>query len=155
MILYLGTSSLIKIYVNEPFSETIKEWVRTAEIIATSRIAYTEVMSALDIRFKKGDISNDDYNLVVKRFSEDWQNFAKVDFDDYEAGNFINKYGLSRFGALHLSSAKLIQRAYEKLKLDLELSNKGQFEITFWFSSADEKLLEAASAEGLKILSLR
>jgi uncharacterized protein with PIN domain len=155
MILYLGTSSLVKLYVDEPFSETIKGWARTAEIVATSRIAYTEMMSALDIRFKKGNLSKEAYDLVAKWFSEDWQHFAKVDFDDYEAGNFINKYDLTRFGAIHLSSAKLIQRAYQKQNLDFETLNKGQFDIDFFFSSADEKLSgAAAAAEGLRVLSL-
>jgi uncharacterized protein len=152
MILYLGTSSLIKLYIDEPYSQTIKDWVNVAEIVATSRIAYTEVMSALDIRFKKGNLSKDAHDLVVKGFSEDWQNFAKVDFDDYEAGKFVNKYSLTRFGALHLSSAKLIQRAYEKEKLNFETSNKGRLDITFFFSSADKKLSEAAAAEGLSVL---
>ena len=74
-----------------------------------------EVMSALDIRFRKGDLSKDDYDLVVERFSEDWKDFAKVDFDDLEAGNLVKKYGLTRFGAIHLSAAKLILREHEKL----------------------------------------
>jgi hypothetical protein len=154
MILYLGTSSLVKLYVEEPYSETIKEWVKTAEIVATSRIAYTEVMSALDIRFQKGNLSKETYDLVVKCFSEDWQHFAKVDFDDYETGSFIKEYGLTRFGALHLSAAKFIQRAYNKHKSDFEMLNKGQFDIILFFSSADEKLSEAAIAEGLRILPL-
>jgi len=153
MILYLGTSSLIKLYVNEAYSETIKDWVRAAEIVATSRIAYTEVLSVLDRRFKNEDLSKNNYDLILNGFSKDWQAFAKVDFDEYEAGDFVNKYGLTRFGALHLSSAKLIQKACKKQKLDFETLYKKKFNITLFFSSADEHLCRAATAEGLRVLS--
>jgi uncharacterized protein len=154
MILYLGTSALVALYVVEPFSEIIKDLVRAAEIVATSRIAYTEVMSALDIRFKKGDMSRDDYDFAVTGFSKDWQHLAKVDFDDYEAGNFVKKYGLTRFGALHLSAAKLILRECEKQKLDFETLYKSRFDFTLLFLTADKNLSKAAAAEGVKTLPL-
>ncbi len=139
MILYLGTSSLVKLYFEEPYSDLAREWVKEAEIVATCRIAYTEIMSALDIRFRKHDISRKDYALFAKAFLKDWNDFAVVDFDEVEAGRLIKKYGLRRFDAIHLSAAKLIKREYN----DISLS----------FSSVSEKLCRAAAAEGLTVLS--
>jgi predicted nucleic acid-binding protein len=77
----------------------------------------------------------------VKRFSQDWLNFAIVDFDEREAGLLVKKYGLNRFDAIHLSTAKLIKKEHH----DASLS----------FSSVDEKLCNAAADEGLKVLTFK
>jgi uncharacterized protein len=138
MILYLGTSSLIKFYVEEEYSDIVRRWVREAEIVSTCRVAYAEVISALEIRLKQGDLSKRDYDRIVKRFSLDWPEYASVDFNDREAGRFIRKYGLKRFNAIHLSAAKLMMR--------------GQDGISLTFSSADPSLCNAADSEGLDVL---
>jgi predicted nucleic acid-binding protein len=139
MILYLGTSSLVKLYMEENYSDVIREWIKKAEIVATCRVAYTEMISALELRFKQNDLPKSKYDFIVKRFSQDWFNFAIVDFDEREAGLFVKKYNLRRFDAIHLSAAKLIQ--------------KEQKDITIAFSSVDENLCKAAAAEGMKVLS--
>jgi predicted nucleic acid-binding protein len=46
VILYLDTSALVKIYVEEPKSAVVRENVKQAEGIATSRIAYAEARAA-------------------------------------------------------------------------------------------------------------
>jgi predicted nucleic acid-binding protein len=138
MILYLGSSSLVKLYIEEPYTDLVRMWIREAEIVATCRITYTEVISALEIRLNQNDLTGKDYDLVMKRFSKDWSDYATVDFDDREAALFLKKYTLKRFDALHLSAAKLIQKR-----------RNGFF---FAFSSADEKLCSAAEAEGLNVL---
>ena len=139
MILYLGTSSLAKLYIEERHSGIVREWVRQAEIVSTCRIAYTEMISSLDKRLKNNDLAKKDYDLLVKKFSHDWLHYAIVDFDEREAGLFIQKYGLRRFDAIHLSAAKLIQ--------------KQQKEVHLVFSSADEMLRSAAATEGIRILA--
>ncbi len=140
MILYLGTSCLIKLYIEDADSKTIRQWVVEAEIVATCRVAYTEVMSALDMRFKKGDLSEKYYSKLCEAFTDDWDHLAVVDFDDLEAGRFVKKYGLNRMAAIHLSAVKNIQRAGNTIKLA--------------FSSIDDRLCKAAASEGLKVLSL-
>jgi predicted nucleic acid-binding protein len=139
MILYLGTSSLVKLYGEEEHSGVVREWVKEAEIVATCRVAYTEVISALELKYRQKDLSKDEYDLIVKRFSQDWLNFAIVDFDEREAGLFVKKYRLTRFDAMHLSAAKLIK----KESRDILLS----------FSSADKNLCSAATAESISVLT--
>ena len=139
MILYLGTSSLVKLYVEEKYSDIVRDWVEKAEIVATCRVAYTEMISALELRVKQNDLSKNEYDLIMKKFSHDWLNFAIVDFDEREAGGLVKKYGLTRFAAIHLSAAKLIKKEHH----DISIS----------FSSVDEKLCKAAVTEGLKVLN--
>jgi len=139
MILYLGTSSLVKLYVEEKYSDVVRDWVEKAEIVATCRVTYTEIISALELRIKQNDLSKSDYELIMKRFAQDWLNLAIIDFDEREAGSLVKKYGLTRFAAIHLSAAKLIKKEHH----DISVS----------FSSVDESLRKAALTEGLKTLN--
>jgi predicted nucleic acid-binding protein len=139
VILYLGTSSLVKLYLAEEHSNLVREWVEQAEIVATCRVAYAELISAIDKRFRKGDISAGDYELVTTGLSEDWANLAAIDFDEFETGHLIRRYGLHRVDAIHLSAAKLLK----KERKDILLS----------FSSTDARLCRAAAFEGLRILT--
>ena len=152
MILYLGTSSLVKMYFRETFSDIIKEWVRVAQIAATCRIAYTEVISALDLRYRNNDLTKSDYEVVLRKFSQDWAHFAKVDFDDYDAGMMIKKYGLTRFGAIHLSAAKLLKAEQKELLPVFKTLYHDQTDISLFFSSTDRHLCDAACSEGLNVL---
>lgn len=140
MILYLGSSSLIKLFVEDTDSKTLRQWVSEAEIIATCRIAYTETVAALDMRFKKGDISAKDYNRVSEAFSRDWNTIAVIDFDDLDAGRLVKKYGLSRLDAIHLSAARKIVSTGNNVNVA--------------FSSVSKNLCKAAGSEGLRVLPL-
>lgn len=139
MIIYLDTSSLVKLYIEEAHSEAVRRWVEEAEIPATCRIAYPEMISALNRRLRQGDISRKEYNLLTAKFFKEWTDFAVIDFNEIEAGNLIDKYGLRGFDAVHLSAAKLLKDE--------------QGDIALSFSSFDEKLNKAASSEGFTILS--
>ncbi|MBI5875981.1 MAG: type II toxin-antitoxin system VapC family toxin [Deltaproteobacteria bacterium] len=139
MIIYLDTSSLVKLYVEEVHSDAVRRWMEEAEILTTCRIAYPEMVSALNRRLRQGDISKKEYNLLTAKFFKEWIDFAVIDFSEIEAGDLIDKYGLRGFDAVHLSAAKLLKDK--------------QTDIALSFSSFDEKLNKAASSEGFTILS--
>ena len=141
MILYLGASSLVKLYVDEADSGDVRKWVGEAEIVATCRVAYTEIISALDSRFKKGDLPEKDYERLCEAFRNDWGKLAVIDFDDLDAGRLARTYGLRRLDALHLSAARMLHTAGDNISLA--------------FSSASERLCRAADLEGLRVLPLR
>jgi len=54
--LYLDTSSLVKLYVAEPESESIRRLVADADIVATAAIAYPEARAALARRRREGNL---------------------------------------------------------------------------------------------------
>lgn len=138
MILYLDTSSLVKLYVTEAHSGLVRGWAEEAEIIATCRVAYPEMISALTRRCRKGDLAKRDYDLLVKAFEGEWRHFASIDFDEIAAGRLAEVYGLRGFDAVHLSACKLLK------------SSEGAPSVAF--SSFDETLNSAAAAEKLKVL---
>ena len=141
MILYLDTSSLVKLYVDENHSASVRKWAGDAEIIATCRVAYPEAISALHRRLRSGDIGRKPYDLLVSALSSDWPRYSVTDIDELEAGKFAASYGLRGFDAVHLSAAMM-----------LKTSRPG---VSLAFSSFDEKLNSAAASERLKVLMPR
>ncbi len=139
MILYLDTSSLVKLYITESHSGLVRAWAEEAEIIATCRVAYPEMMSALNRRFKAGDLEKRDYDQLVKVFSGEWRRYAVIDFDELAAGRLAAAYALRGFDAVHLSAAWLLRSSGNAPAVA--------------FSSFDEKLNSAAVAEKFTVLN--
>jgi uncharacterized protein len=138
LILYLDTSSLVKLYVAEAHSRLVRNWAEEAEIIATCRVAYPEMISALNRRLRTGDLAKKDYELLVKNVAKDWEHLAAIDFDELAAGRLAAEYGLRGFDAIHLSAALLL------------ISSEGAPDVVF--SSFDQKLNDVAAAEKLTVL---
>ena len=135
MILYLETSNLIKLYVEEEGTAEIKSLVKGADIVATSIISYAEARAALSRKYKEGGIEKRDYKLIKREFESDWNKYfiLHVNNDIIKAtGDLAEKHGLRGFDALHLASA-------------LSLKEKSATSVTF--SSADRKLAQAAERE--------
>ncbi len=138
MIIYLDTSSLAKLYIDEPHSDFVRRWAEEAEILATCRVAFPEMISAANRRLRHGDISKNDYKRMKARFLKDWDRFSVIDFDEHTAAALVEKYGLRGFDGVHLASAWLLKEN----RNDLSLA----------FSSFDDKLNEAALREGFTVL---
>ncbi len=141
MILYLDTSALVKLFVEEAGSALVRNRAEEAEILATCRVAYPETVSAINRRLRAGDVARSDYDALRKAFTEQWTHFAVVDFDELTAGRLAEKHGLRGFDAVHLSAALLLKASRSNISLA--------------FMSFDEKLNSAAAAEKLKVLSLK
>ena len=138
MILFLDTSALVKLYVEEAHSAAVREWVDEAEVVAACRVAYPEAVSALSRRMRAGDLSKSGYGVAFRALRRDWDRLAVVDFREVEAGRLAAKYGLRGFDAIHLSSAMTIASAPAGPDL--------------LFSSFDAALNRAAAGERLQVL---
>jgi len=111
LILFLDTSALVKLYVEEDHSAAVREWVDEAEVVAACRVAYPEAVSALSRRMRAGDLSKREYGVASRAFRRDWDRLAVVDFREIEAGRLAAKHGLRGLDAIHLSSAVTIASA--------------------------------------------
>jgi uncharacterized protein len=140
VIVYLDTSSLVKLYVEEAHSETVREWTAEAEVIATCRVAHPETLSALTRRHNSGDLAKKEYEKLVQAFVGEWGSYAALDFDEIEAGRLVKKYGLRGFDGVHLAAAKLLASAGA--------------DVNVVFSSFDERLNKAARSEGFVVLAV-
>ena len=137
MIVYLDTSSLVKLYVEEDDSPSIESLVKASTVVATSLIAYVEVRSAFARRFREKAFSAREYKRILSSFGKDWEDYMRIQITESvvtKAGDLAEKHELRGSDPVHLSSA---------LALREELSS------SVLFSCSDKKLQIASRREKL------
>ncbi len=139
MILYLDTSALVKIYVEETGSTSVRQKAHEAEGLATSRIAYAETRAALARKLRERGLSRTDYHSVVEDLNRDWEDYFIADVSDAvvkSAGTLAEKHALRGADAIHLASALTLVKQATRVV----------------FSCFDGRLDRAARKEGLRTL---
>jgi predicted nucleic acid-binding protein len=135
---YLDTSALIKRFVSEQGSRMVQTLVTREGPIATAKIAYAEVYAGLARKRREGHLAPSQYARVTSQFERDWLAYVRIDLHDEVlriARDLVQRHPLKGFDAIHLASALSLGRGLEE-----EVS----------FVAADERLLRAAEAEGLR-----
>ena len=137
MILYLDSSSLIKLYLEEEGSATVTALVLEADAVYASRVAYAEARSGLARARRMARLDDASYQTAIEEFEGRWTAVNVVDVSDSLvrlAGDLAERHGLRGFDAIHLASALVVQR-------------EGGQPVSF--SARDDRLMEAAADEGL------
>ena len=140
MIVYLDTSSLVKLYVEEIDSEKIRDYVHNAATVSTSRIAYAEARAAFAKKQKEEGFGSKVLRKIVEDFNRDWESYFVIEITDglvRVAGDIAEKYLLRGFDSIHLASA-------------IHLKNK--IDSAIYFSSYDTRMNQAAEKEGIILL---
>lgn len=135
MILYVDTSALVKVYLDEPHSDWVRERVAEASVLATSVVAYPEAVAAVTRRAREGDLSEELLERVVAALESDWGKLLRVNVDEKRAGALARSHGIRGFDAIHLAASLEVAGARE--------------EVSVCFSSFDRRLNRAAREEGL------
>jgi predicted nucleic acid-binding protein len=136
VILYLDTSSLVKLYVEEIGSRETERLVGEALLVCTSVVAYAEVRSALARVCRQGGLTPEEHARAKADLERDWLHFLALDVTSEvwrTAGDLAEKHALRGFDSLHLASF-------------LHLARAGLGE-PVQFSSFDDRLNGAARAE--------
>lgn len=113
MTLYLDTSSLVKLYVAEPGSDTVRKLVDAATIVATSSVAYTETRAALARRRRERALVPAAFASAKKAFEAEWSKYFTVDVTltlCREAGEFAERYRLRAYDSVHLAAFAAVAR---------------------------------------------
>lgn len=140
MILYLDTSALVKVYVQELKSAFVRENAQNADGLATSRIAYAEARAALARKRREKGLSRADYRTVVGDLNKDWPDYFVVDVTEsvvQTAGAMAESYALRGADAIHLASAVAL------------MTHAGG---RVMFCCFDDRLTAAARREDLQVL---
>ena len=139
MMLYVDTSALVKLYVEEPLSQELSYAVDEAEAVATSLLAYTEAIAVFARARREVRLSPQEYRRVVDAFEEDWSRYITVEVTDRlvkTAGHLAASRALRGYDALHLASA---------------LSLRERVPSSMMFVAFDRALNVAAKRESLRI----
>ncbi len=133
MTLYLDTSSLVKLYVAESGSDSVRAHVERATIVATSMIAYPEARAALARRRRERALAPAAFTAAKRQFEADWPKYLAVQVTDTlckDAGQLGERYALRGYDSVHLAS--FLEVARQAGAADTE------------FSSFDDRLNAAA-----------
>ena len=137
MILYLDTSSLLKLYFQEEGTSAVRALTDQARILASSMIAYVETRSGLVRGHRGGRLTDEAYAVVLGAFETDWRTYVVRDVTGVlvrRAAGLAERHLLHGPDAIHLASAVILQR---------ELGE------AVTFLAADNRLRTAAADEGL------
>ena len=140
MILYLDTSSLLKLFLAEVHSDLVAQWAEAAEAIATSQVAYPEAMSALARRWSQGDLTGEELAVARERLDGAWPTYVLLQVNERMAGELAGDFLLRGFDAIHLAAAYDLRSRFPSEDLV--------------FSSFDTDLIRAAGLIGLATLHL-
>lgn len=136
MILCLDTSSLIKLYVEEPGTPEVYLQVAAASLVCTSVVAYAEARSALARLCREGSLSPEEHARTKSDLDKDLQHYFMVDVtaDVWRAaGDLAEAHALRGFDSIHLASFLHLIRT--------DLGEPVQF------SSFDDRLRQASRRE--------
>lgn len=137
MILYLDTSALVKLYVEEPGRDAVLPLLEAAVACATVRIAYVEARAAFARRRREGGFDARELRRLVDLFDVDWGAYTLVEVSEplvRRAGLLAERHGLRGYDAVHLAAA-------------LEMARAGADVVVACF---DERLRHAARREKLR-----
>lgn len=143
MRLYLDTSALVKLYVDEEGSPLVRDHVGRASVVATSAIAYVEARAALARRRHERWLSPSEHRRIVRALDRDWEHYLLLTVTDAlirEAASLTETHHLRAYDAIHLASAAVVK---------VRLSE------TVVFASWDANLETVARREGFESLPTR
>ena len=111
MILFADTSALVKLYVQEAFSDVMRVLAREARMIAVSRIAWAEAMSALARRVRERPADAASIEAVRTRLRADWPAYAVIEVTQplvELAGDYADTFALRAYDSVQLASARTL-----------------------------------------------
>ena len=113
MIAYFDSSSIVKWFFDERFTELAKDIKNRAKIVVTSLIAFPEVSSAINRACREGRCAKSEMELVRNEFLRIWPKFQWIRVNEelmHQTGELIFEHSLRGFDAVHLASALLLKQ---------------------------------------------
>lgn len=108
MTLYLDTSALVKLYVEEPRSADVAHCVETAPRVATVLVTYAEARATFARLRRDRRISATELRRLVADLDADWRRLTVVDLPELlvrRAGHLAERHALRAYDAIQLGAA--------------------------------------------------
>jgi uncharacterized protein with PIN domain len=137
MTVYLDTSHLVKLYLDEPGAADVKAVIAEADVVVTSVLTYPEARATIARRRRERLMTAAECQRALRQLDADWSRVVVMVLDDElgrAAGHLAETHAIRGGDAVHLA-------AFERL-----LSQTEHEDVRF--SCADERLLRAARRLG-------
>lgn len=107
MILYLDTSALVKLFVEETYSQRVRQAVSEARLITTHTIAYVETCAAFArLAYDRGEDAL--FSALRQRLDVQWAAWEILNVTEVlvrRAADLAGRYRLRGYDSLHLAAA--------------------------------------------------
>lgn len=113
MILYLDTSALVKLYIQEEHDDLVKKLVGEANSCGSSMIAYVEIKAAFARALREHRVSAGVWHALKSEFEKTWEHFFQVSVSQKileSAAALAEKFALRSYDSVHLASAEYVKQ---------------------------------------------
>lgn len=141
MILFCDTSALVKLYIAEDASDTVRRAADQAEAVAVSRLAWVEMHAAVARRGRESPQDQPALDVVERQFAMDWKQFVVLEVNQMLvelASEYADAFSLRAYDAVQLASAVRLR----------DQANTG-----LRFACFDRRLNQAAGLLGMEVLN--
>jgi predicted nucleic acid-binding protein len=106
MIAYLDTSAVVKLYVTEEGSDSVRSEVSRAEAVATSTLGYAETRAALAAMARNHELRSAEHQRAKAALESDWPQWVRISVTGAickTAGEMAERHALRGSDAVHLA----------------------------------------------------
>ncbi|NWG72883.1 MAG: type II toxin-antitoxin system VapC family toxin [Parvularculaceae bacterium] len=142
MILYFDTSALLKLYVDERDSDSVRKLYSQAGFVCTHLIAYVELLAGVAKGTSLGRLSAEQQVQLLAEIEAGWRQLEVVEIDELlarRAGHLALRHALRGFDAVHLAAA-------ERVMAETPTTAR------FGFVGVDLRMRSAAQLLGMEVL---
>lgn len=133
MNLYIDTSALIKLFVEEEGSDDVNAWVKEADVVSTSLITRAETAAGLNRLVRMKVLEQEECNLALDNFRREWRDYNRIPITEQviaHADSLACQFALRGYDAVHLACAltwgELLRAPVTVAAYDLELREAAQ-----------------------------
>ena len=139
---YIDSSALAKLYMPEPESERLDQFLRRRQDLMISELGITEVISAVARRKREGALDSQQANRIRDAV---WSDVKEGYFRRLDITPAIHREA----ERMLLSTQSVALRTLDALHIALALSGQAQRVLTF-----DDRMADAAALHGLGLVEL-
>lgn len=113
MILYLDTSALVKLYIDEPNREKVMRSVKDAKIVSSHQISFVEIHAAFARLQRENKLTDDELQRCKNSFTRDWINYLQIGISNQllqQAADYAEAFSLRAYDSVHLAGANYLQK---------------------------------------------
>ena len=140
-MLYLDTSALVKLYLDEPGRRAVTAAVSRETVVATQEIAFIEAHAAFSRAEREQRLTAANLERLRSDFNRDWPSYLVVRVTQpllERAVKLVDSFALRAYDAMHLSAAQTLAIESDETTL---------------FACFDRRLNRAAEVLGMSLLA--